>query len=274
MLLASLSLVRRLFYKLFLIFHCLFALTAVVALYKHLEYTRSKASVFPGVALLLWGSNTIMRMIKMAYHNIGGSRDDKNDQAAITHYFHTLPIDGVSAIRMEIKPRHPLKIQPGQYFYLFLSDLGTHRLFEAYPFVILWWDDSLNAMNLSFLIQPEYGITRDLIAKNSVRSVIIDGPYRKNLHLEDYETVILVAKGIGITGILLYIRHMTYRRLSTEKNHTTYRRDLITNKIDVYWVLEDNCQEDWISDWIVELEKTDSKNVSIFPSYITPANTK
>ena len=99
------------------------------------------------------------------------------------------------------------------------------------------------------------------MARNSIRSVKIDGPYGKDHHLEDYETVILVARGIGIAGILPYVRHMTYRRASKSKEHEVYRRGLITRKIDVFWVLEHNSQEEWIQEWISELQKRDSEKV-------------
>ena len=92
--------------------------------------------------------------------------------------------------------------------------------------------------------------------------MIIDGPYGKDHHLEDYETVILVAKGIGIAGILPYVRHMTYRRVSKDKDFEAYRRGLITRKIDVFWVLGDNYEEDWVSEWLSELQKRDSEKVS------------
>jgi hypothetical protein len=58
--------------------------------------------------------------------------------------------------------------------------------------------------------------------------------------LEKRETVILAAYGIGIAGILPYVRHMTYRRSIKEQENESYRRGLKTRKLDVYWVLEDN----------------------------------
>ncbi|TVY87654.1 hypothetical protein LAWI1_G007390 [Lachnellula willkommii] len=58
--------------------------------------------------------------------------------------------------------------------------------------------------------------------------------------LENYETVILIARGIGIAGLLLYARHMTYQRVSKDKNHEAYRRGLITRKIDIFWIMDDN----------------------------------
>jgi NAD(P)H-flavin reductase len=86
----------------------------------------------------------------------------------------------------------------------------------------------------------------ELNRRKSISSVVLDGPYGKALRLEDFKIVILIARGIGIMGILPHLRHMTYRSLSKAKEHARYRRGLITRKIDVYWVLEDEDQMAWV----------------------------
>ncbi|KAH8787543.1 hypothetical protein F5882DRAFT_293398 [Hyaloscypha sp. PMI_1271] len=164
---------------------------------------------------------------------------------------------------MKVHLRRPQKIQPGQYIYLSFSGMGLRQRLQSHPYVIAWWDNSIKATSLSFLIQPDNGVSSELIRRNSISKVRIDGPYGKDLGLEKYETVILTAKGIGIAGIMPYVRHLAYRKLSTGKAHEAYRRGLITRKIDVYWILEDNTQEDWVSDWIVDLQKKDSQKASV-----------
>jgi len=233
----------------------------IVALLIHLRATGLQTSVFPTVALALWGLNACLRIARIAYYNLGGFRDRQTSQATIKPFF-DFGLETVSAVRMTVTLRRPLEIRPGQYLYLFLSDMGSRGRFQAHPYVITWWNDSFNATELSFLIQPQRGLSEALISRNAVRSVIVDGPYGKDLCLEKYETVILAAKGIGIAGILPYIRHMTYRKVSKDKEYEAYRRGLITRKIDVFWVLEDNCQEDWISEWIVNLREKDSEKVN------------
>lgn len=141
--------------------------------------------------------------------------------------------------------------------------MGVRGRFQSHPYVLTWWDDSRNAMKLEFLIQPQAGISAELISRRSIQNVTIDGLYGKDLHLERHETVILIAKGIGIAGVLPYLRNLTYRRVSKAKEHEAYRRSLITRKIDLFWVLEDNTQEDWATEWLAELQKRDSTNVSL-----------
>lgn len=131
------------------------------------------------------------------------------------------------------------------------------------------------ARSLSFLIQPKDGMSAVLAGRKSIRRVILDGPYGKDLHLDSCETVILVAKGIGIAGILPYVRHMTERRLLPDENWAyKYRRGLITRKIDVYWVLEDNSEQEWVADWLKELCDIDEKNVRMQVFLLTRSLTK
>jgi NAD(P)H-flavin reductase len=178
----------------------------------------------------------------MIYNNVGGRNIHLGGQASIGHFFEDPTENTVSAMTLEVRLQRPMRIRPGQYVYLSFSDMGTRRHLQSHPYMISWWDDSIKAMSLSFLIKPQSGISADLVARNSVRSIIIDGPYGKDHHLEDYETVVLIAKGIGIAGILSHIRHMIYRRASKDKDHEAYRRGLITRKIDVFWVIENNSQ--------------------------------
>lgn len=223
----------------------------MIVLLRHLIPLGISRSVFPSTALALWGLNTILRVLRIVYFNLGGSR--KTRQGFLTHFTDGPAENRVSAMRLNIRLRKTMEVYPGQYLYLFMSDMGTTRRFQAYPYIITWWDNSLNASELSFLIEPQNGMSADLLTRNSLRTVTIDRPYGKNLHLEDRETVILVAYGIGIAGILLHVRHITYRRLSKQLDHESYRRGLLTRKVDVFWVLEDNGQEEWVSDWIAEL---------------------
>jgi len=255
---SSFYLARKWMYEFFLKLHFILAFITAFAILIHLLPVSLEKSVFPIATLSLWGFSTIIRLTRVIYYNSGGKKSPLIGQASIKHYFNG---QSVSAMKIVVRPQRPLEIRPGQYVYLFLSDMGTRRRLQAHPYVISWWDDSMRATELCFLIQPQNGISSELIARNSLRKVIIDGPYGKDHHLEDYETVILVAKGIGIAGILPYIRHMTYRRASKDKENEVYRRGLITRKIDVYWVMENNCEEEWISKWISELQTRDSEKV-------------
>ncbi|KAG9229869.1 hypothetical protein BJ875DRAFT_386393, partial [Amylocarpus encephaloides] len=75
---------------------------------------------------------------------------------------------------------------------------------------------------------PKSGLTSRLTNAISVRKMTLDGPYGGNLRLKDYHNVLLVAKGIGICGILAYAK-----QLVSWTAHPTYRRRVITGKLDI-----------------------------------------
>ena len=266
----SLVFVRRVIYELFLKLHLLLSFITVTALLIHLLPTKLGVSesvilgkfIFPLVAIGLWTTNAVFRLARIVLKNFWGVRDPKTPQATVTHFGKNSKTEIDNALRIDIQLQKSMEMKPGQYVYLFFSGMGIRHRFQAHPYVITWWDNSMKAMNISFLIQPQKGISHDLMTRNSIRRVVLDGPYGKDLHLEAFEAVVLIAKGIGIAGILPYIRHMVYRRVSEDKENAAYKRGLITRKIDVYWVLEDNSQDRWIKEWATELQKKDSGKVS------------
>jgi Ferric reductase NAD binding domain len=84
---------------------------------------------------------------------------------------------------------------------------------------------------------------------------------RYNSYLE-YETVMLVAEGIGIAGVLPYAQHLAQRshhdaqikkslKLASTPNKDDLRRALhrdTTRNVDLFLSLELNDQERWVSE--------------------------
>ncbi|PMD22674.1 hypothetical protein NA56DRAFT_658055 [Hyaloscypha hepaticicola] len=234
-------------------------MVAVVALLKHLLLFGMPRAALPIAAISLWGLNAGLRFGQMAYNNLAGPQD--GEDATVKRFYSDETKKSVTAFKIHILVKRGREVGPGDYYYLSFNDMGLRRRWQAHPFVVSWWDDSMNASCLDFLVEPQAGITADLISKKCIRGVTLDGPYGKDIHLQDYETVILVARGIGIVGVLPYVRHMIYRRSSTSKNLEEYRRGLITRKIDLYWDMEDNSQQDWLEEWIKALKGRDAEKL-------------
>jgi predicted ferric reductase len=167
----------------------------------------------------------------------------------------------VGAVKLELHLKHPIALKPGQYAYLNSKDLQFRDRFQAHPFMIAWWDDTASsagdlpvtgptkATSLTFLIQPRNGFTARLCKEESLRRMSIDGPYGQDLRLERYDTVILVGRGIGIVGILSYVK-----QLLSWKAHGAKKPRVLTRKLDLYWQLEENCQEKWVGHYLKELQ--------------------
>jgi predicted ferric reductase len=136
---------------------------------------------------------------------------------------------------------------------------------QTHPFTLAWWEgaspqSTVEAKTLNFLIEKRKGLTQKLIRRRSIGAVVLDGPYGVNLGLDNFEFVILVAQGIGIAGILPYIRHLSHRYFH---ENLEYQRGLTTRRIDIIWALEDNLQENWATEFILQLQSIDAERVCL-----------
>ncbi|KFY48402.1 hypothetical protein V495_01368 [Pseudogymnoascus sp. VKM F-4514 (FW-929)] len=250
LLVLSLHLIRKAAYEFFLGLHTLLALVFVVALSFHLASKGWMRYIYPLVAVLLWTISGLTRLARVFYQ---GYR--QKHHATITA--HKRPgTNSVSGLTLTVWPKRPVRVQGGAYYYLYFSDMGLRMRFQGHPFVVSWWDDTVDTkpQSLSFLISPQHGLTRALTTRTSVRRVVLDGPYGINPRLEGYEAVLLFAKGIGIAGMLPHALNLV-----EQKNHKDRASwsSVMTRNVDLIWVLEENCQEQWVDSWIERLKEKD-----------------
>jgi predicted ferric reductase len=246
-------------FEIFLKAHQLEALLVMALLFWHILLRYRSAIPFPAAGLLLWSFGRVLWLLQLMRHR-GHKLSSK-----INHFYNA---DGtVAAVRLELQLQKNLHIDPGQYLYLYLLDMER---FQTHPFMITWWEDGMDndkeaksyrnyrstaAKTLSFLIEPQSGLTSKLSTRISVQNVAFDGPYGQSLQLYKYETVFLVAKGIGIAGILPYMLYLTQRQQEIDE----YRLGLMTRKVEAHWILDNNSQDEWISDYIARLQGMEKK---------------
>lgn len=158
----------------------------------------------------------------------------------------------------------PLRPYPGMYFYLYFSGLPIRYKLHGFPMSAFFWSlppGDVSTRDLHFLVQRRGSLARLNVGREDVS---IEGPYGKNLRAETYETVILVAEGIGIAGVLPYALHLAQRRQHDQRfkaTNTPLFRD-VTRKVDLLWKLNENEEERWCEDELVELMGMDSKKAS------------
>jgi hypothetical protein len=132
--------------------------------------------------------------------------------------------------------------------------------------MITWWDSKEStpriqdvsgskAPSITILIQPANGLTRRISNTEFLQGVSFEGPSGHSLPLEEYENVALVAKGIGLAGILSYAKHIIDLKYDPKR-----KRKVLTRKLDLYWELDDNSQEDWGGPFLKDLQ-SQSKTV-------------
>lgn len=160
----------------------------------------------------------------------------------------------------------PWKVtRPGQYFYLSFPELSFRERKQAHPFMAAWWTETDAGTNLTFLIETQKGITARLANGARLGSVNLEGPYGHKLPVERYDNVILVANGVGIAGVLPYARFLGERNFRDEEVKAVAKTEKLENpaplyrdqtrKIDLFWKLDYNDQDQWVSDYIDQLER-------------------
>jgi hypothetical protein len=111
------------------------------------------------------------------------------------------------------------------------------------------------------------------------------------LQLQEYETVILTAKGIGIVSILPMALHLAARKNHDDSVRSRSNRDRqatgnlgadtasgasmrvfrdATRRIDLLWRLEHNDQELWVADQLKALQDLDPRRVMLLVWIIYP----
>ena len=247
----SLRFVRRFSFELFQKAHLLLALVTVVALICHILPGNFIKVLFPSIALIVWGMNTLGQLFRMY---IGGGVK----RTEITQIYYppktSLSDSRVSATRLSLELERPIPIGPGQYGYLRFFKKRLRDNFQSHPFLIAWWDEeereggSATTQILTFLILPQGGLSARLAKEMSLQDIIFEGPYGQDLQLGRYQTVILVADGIGIIGVLPYAQYLSERknrdqeikrevresRIALKEERERYQRlkDLLRNRIE------------------------------------------
>jgi predicted ferric reductase len=219
------------------------------------EAAELRKLVFPLVSVFFWLINLIPFLLNLRI---------RSEEVDISKFYRDRAIGQhnyreVDIIRIDIKLKHPIIIKPGQYVYLRVRNSYISDKVQSHPFMISWWgpayninqskDDVPKAQSLTMLVQPVNGLTRRLSSKTFLQGVSFDGLLGHNLQLEKYDNVFLAVKGIGIAGVLSYAKHLVELESSPPGN-----RRITPRKVDLYWELEDNSQEQWAGPFLRELQ--------------------
>lgn len=210
-------------------------------------------------AAAFWFTTTVFRLSRTLYYGIAAVDVRADEQV----------------VRAIVRPRRPLRVFPGCYFYLYFPAASFRSRFRGYPINVAWWNADNPGSNYSselvFLLYRQGTISNLAKMDKSFQRALLDGPYGRDLRLYEYENVILAAKGQGIAGVLSHALHLAGRRLYDKQmleENPTGRPPYLdkTRKVDLFWVLEDNSQQKWVREELRSLQNLDPYNVSsVFP---------
>lgn len=262
--------------------HKLLALFALGGTLWHIIPGKFMTTLLPTICVSVWTMTSVVRLVRIL-----------RNRGLITHTPAPRSRHGPEAFKFVVRVPQQVSFDPGAYVYLYFGLQWRYRL-QSQPLMVAWYEhgeeDGRHTTDLTFFVEPRGGLTQALEKElqlshfPSALAVWFDGPYGQDLHLEQYETVMLAAKGIGIAGVLPYARHLLQRRFRDSKikellrlaatpNKQHLRNSLhrdATRKVDLFWELEQNRQETLASSHLQALQETDPQRVGLaLPSRTT-----
>ncbi|KAH6972697.1 hypothetical protein EDB80DRAFT_596131 [Ilyonectria destructans] len=132
--------------------------------------------------------------------------------------------------------RKPLKVEPGQYINLWTLSTPL-SVFQIHPFTVTSSDKSQTKLEL--VIKPRQGLTRkladlleygDLEYGDTTIITLFTGPHGRALPVDKVDNVLLVATGLGIIALLLYLERLI------DDGRT---RESCTRRVHLVWQVED-----------------------------------
>ncbi|KAK9468065.1 ferric reductase NAD binding domain-containing protein [Lipomyces arxii] len=228
----SVYVIRHRFYEAFLAFHVSLSAVFVGVAYHHvlshgwMEYWYT--------VIAIWGFDIFVRLCRIISAN-------PFNKAEIT-------VHG-EAVYLTVKPAHGWKAKPGQYAFIYVF---RHNFWESHPFSIVETRDG----HYVFVAKSHTGMTKKIhksVTKadgtDTVR-VMIEGPYGDSFPVTRYETVLLIAGGIGITAIMSYALEM--KRKGTDQH------------VILYWMVRNQISLRWVKEQLAEITESGLIEVHIF----------
>lgn len=162
-----------------------------------------------------------------------------------------------NTFRVSVKYSKRWALGPGQYCYIRI--LHKNLFWQAHPFSVYSSPDEEDK-NIQFAIKAQNGATKtiaDYLSKQPNRSarlpVMIEGPYGHHAPIEKYDTIFLMAGGMGVTATYAYALHL--KRLAKRGQ-----------KIVFLWIIQNTTPLEWFGEELLSL--TGNPNIEL-QIYIT-----
>lgn len=191
---------RQFNYEIALRTHQLLAFVFAYAIWRHIppEGFFPRIYLYVGAGLFLVTCVTLS-LLAFYRNNLGLSR------ARISYDLHT--------IKVRIHLRKPLKVMAGQYINLWVPGASLWSFAQTHPFAVTSWSNEPQD-HLDLFIEPCRGFTEDLFGLSdygpTTSIVLFSGPHGKQLPIQEYENIVMMATGFGIAAHLPYLRKLIH----------------------------------------------------------------
>jgi predicted ferric reductase len=200
----------------------------MVAVWKHPHPARVQSRLYVIIAAAAYVSLTVIQLASVVFRNVLLSR--RCARAYVEPYG--------TASRITLNLDRPFKVKPGQWTYVWIPSVSFWSPFHSHPFMVSWRENDVEkkTSSLTLLAQVHTGFTKrihDQATSPEPYLAWIDGPYGKPPDYGKYESVILVASGIGVTAHILAIKDL----LEDHKQGLTR-----TKSVSLYWQIDQECK--------------------------------
>ncbi|KAK9460978.1 ferric reductase NAD binding domain-containing protein [Lipomyces oligophaga] len=183
---------RHYFYEIFHIFHIALAAVFIPYTYLHIyeyDYYQWYYWKYMWACVGIWVGDHVLRICRILYSGLFVT--------AKTQVFG-------GSLLMRVKPMIKWPIRPGQYAYLYIM---KYKIWESHPFTLLGVRDG----EYYFIMKANAGMTRTIYdrvnrqqGQSKTMNVWVEGFYGETFPIFRFNTIVLVAGGVGITPILNY----------------------------------------------------------------------
>lgn len=259
---SSMSPIRGWCYEFFVVQHLISFAAFIAMVYVH---TPESAHVWIWVPVGLFVFDRLVRYVYFLYNNLlifhrGSKRGDPQNlfwacKAELTPLPHNIT-------RLTIHSP-PLRWHPGQHVFL-----SCHSILplQSHPFTItsLPEDDKME-----FLVRAENGGTRHFFTHaeklhvlptsetqartRGVKTITVDGPYGRIRPLQQFDSVVFFAGGIGVTFTLPLLRDLVRtwrlrgRSDGAEAPRTKQAVGVVTRRVRFVWIVKSRDQVSWFA---------------------------
>ncbi|KAJ5640357.1 uncharacterized protein N7484_008219 [Penicillium longicatenatum] len=213
----SLPIFRRISYECFLRAHQALAVGSLYSIWRHVSgknlFPRLYIYVAIGVsactlcfnlALFLFrnglfsGNGCPRARITCQVDNIGNEKCEETTKLA--------------PIKICIYLPRPITVMAGQYINLWLPSVSIWSWAQTHPFMVTSWFRGRHGM-LEVLVEPHQGLTKTLARRANLMGpdgfscmALFGGPHGITESVENYESVLLVASGMGLAAVIPYVK--------------------------------------------------------------------
>ncbi|QKX63229.1 uncharacterized protein TRUGW13939_10398 [Talaromyces rugulosus] len=212
----------------------------MIAIYSHVAIFDGQYNTYIWPCVAVWALDRVMRIGRLGVLNLSKLQATirYNKDADSIHL--TVPVHGIS------RPR------AGSYYSLY--SVNGLKFWESHPFTLMSWNEvgakrtKDAALKLRFLVRPNDGFTarlRDHVSQKtythteigtsevSIR-IAVEGPYGHTFNISNYQNVLMIMGGTGVTVALSYLCMIRDIAIANEKPGISIRR------VQLVWVVRDN----------------------------------